>query len=255
MKKVLQIRNMKLGEGRPKICVPITGTNEAELAAEIEVLKTTNCDAVEWRVDFFSEIHRIDRVKKALHELRLRLGDLPLLFTCRTKEEGGEISLTKEAYLDLYAQVIQTGNVDLVDAQLFQGDDVCRKIVEMAHAHQVYVVMSSHDFQKTPDVSVLVERFQSMQELGADVPKIAVMPNSPADVLKLLEATYQFSACFAEGPVISMSMGWLGSISRISGEFFGSALTFGAASHASAPGQLAVSDVDSVLRMLHKDHE
>ena len=255
MKKVLQIRNMKLGEGRPKICVPITGTNEAELAEEIQVLKTTNCDAVEWRVDYFSEIQKIDRVTQALHKIRLLLGDLPLLFTCRTKEEGGEISLTKETYLDLYTQVIQTGDVDLVDVQLFQGDDVCRKIVEMAHAHQVYVVMSSHDFQKTPDVSILVERFRAMQNLGADIPKIAVMPNSPTDVLKLLEATYQFSDSFAEGPVISMSMGWLGSISRIAGEFFGSALTFGTASHASAPGQLAVSDVDNVLRMLHKDEK
>lgn len=251
MKKVLHIREMKLGEGKPKICVPITGKNDPELREEIAILKTSCCDIVEWRVDHFEEIHNVSRVKEMLHELRLLLGNLPILFTCRTREEGGEVSLTSEDYVELYSQVIETGEADLVDAELFKGDDVCRMIVEKAHAHHVYVVMSSHDFQKTPDTGILVERFRRMQELGADVPKIAAMPNTAEDVLKLLAATCEFTGKYAEGPVISMSMGWLGGISRISGEIFGSALTFAAAKHVSAPGQMAVSDVNYVLKMLH----
>lgn len=83
------------------------------------------------------------------------------------------------------------------------------------------------------------------------MPKIAVMPRSAEDVLTLLAATSEFKEKYAERPVISMSMGWLGSISRVAGEFFGSALTFAAAKHASAPGQLSAGDVDEILRILH----
>lgn len=251
MKKVLEIREMKLGEGMPKICVPITGKNDLELREEIAVLKTSCCDVMEWRADYFEDIHNPEKVKEMLHELRILVGNIPILFTCRTKEEGGEVSITSEEYAELYRQVIETGEVDLVDTELFKGDDVCRMIIEKAHKHQVYVVMSSHDFQKTPDTGILVERFRRMQQLGADIPKIAAMPQSSMDVLKLLEATCEFADKYAEGPVISMSMGWLGGISRVSGEIFGSALTFAAAKHVSAPGQMAVSDVNYVRKLLH----
>lgn len=251
MKKILSIREMKLGKGKPKICIPLTGKNDLELREEIAIVKNSCCDVVEWRVDYFEEIHKPERVKEMLHELRILVGNLPILFTCRTKEEGGEVSIVSEEYVELYRQVIETGEADLVDVELFKGDDVCKIVIETAHEHQVYVVMSSHDFYKTPDTQTLVERFRKMQMLGADVPKIATMPQSAMDVLKLLEATCEFSEKYAEGPVISMSMGWLGGISRISGEIFGSALTFGAAKHISAPGQMAVSDVNYVLKLLH----
>lgn len=251
LKKVLHIREMNLGEGKPKICIPLTGKNDLELREEISILKTVCCDIVEWRVDYFEGLHDTEKVKDMLHELRILVGNLPILFTCRTKEEGGQDSIKSEDYVELYRQVIATGEADLVDTELFKGEDVCRMIIKEAHSRQVYVVMSSHDFKETPDTHILVERFCRMQELGADVPKIAAMPNSPMDVLKLLEATCQFSEEYAEGPVISMSMGWMGGISRLSGEIFGSALTFGAAKHASAPGQLAVDDVNYVLKLLH----
>ena len=83
------------------------------------------------------------------------------------------------------------------------------------------------------------------------MPKIAVMPHSAEDVLTLLAATNEFTEKYADRPVISMSMGWLGSISRIAGEFFGSALTVGASKHVSAPGQLSVNDVNYILKVLH----
>ena len=53
MSKVLKIREMTLGAGKPKICIPITGKNETELREEVSVVKTVCCDIVEWRVDHF----------------------------------------------------------------------------------------------------------------------------------------------------------------------------------------------------------
>lgn len=254
MSKVLNIREMRLGEGKPKICIPITGRNEKELLEEIITLKSSCCDVVEWRVDFFDEIHKIEKIKETLKELRISLGNIPVLFTFRTAQEGGNKEIAKEDYLNLYKQVIATGEIDLLDVELFMGDDVCSELIAYAHEYKVYVVVSSHDFQKTPEKEILVSRLIRMRELGADIPKVAVMPESSTDVLTLLCATDEYVKNYADCPVITMSMKWLGAISRIAGEFFGSSLTFAAAKHVSAPGQMAVSDVNMILKVLHNSN-
>lgn len=91
-----------------------------------------------------------------------------------------------------------------------------------------------------------------MEEAGADIAKIAVMPESTEDVLTLLSAT-----CKAKKeltcPVITMSMAGTGLISRLSGEVFGSCLTFGSAGNISAPGQIDALKLRSVLHILHEN--
>lgn len=251
MANILKIREMTIGEGKPKICIPITGKNETELREEVSVVNTVCCDIVEWRVDYFEAVDDPEKVTEMLGELKILLGRIPILFTCRTKQEGGEKEISEENYIRLYREVIGTGNADLVDVEMMLGERVCSTLLECAHENHVYVVMSNHDFKKTPDKETLIERFRSMQDQGADIPKIAVMPHSTGDVLTLLAATNEFTEKYADRPVISMSMGWMGSISRISGEFFGSALTFGAAKNISAPGQLSVNDVNYILKVLH----
>jgi len=90
-----------------------------------------------------------------------------------------------------------------------------------------------------------------MQDMGADIPKIAVMPQSKKDVLTLLAATEEMTSCYADRPIITMSMAGTGVISRLCGEVFGSSMTFGAAGKASAPGQMGVEDLNTVLALLH----
>lgn len=121
--------------------------------------------------------------------------------------------------------------------------------VEAARDAGVVSVVSSHDFHATPEEDVLYARFEQMHDLGADLPKIAVMPQNAQDVLSLLRATRRAADAF--GPVITMAMGKLGAVSRVSGETFGSCLTFGAAAQASAPGQLDVRTLHTMLCALH----
>ncbi len=52
--------------------------------------------------------------------------------------------------------------------------------------------------------------------------------------------------------IITMSMAKTGVISRLAGEVFGSAATFGAVKKASAPGQISVNDLRTVLTILHQ---
>ena len=140
----------------------------------------------------------------------------------------------------------------MVDVEAFTGDEAVRAIVETAHEAGVKVVGSNHDFHQTPEQEEIVARLCKMQELGVDIPKIAVMPVCKKDVLTLLSATEEMYTRYANRPIITMSMAGTGVISRLCGEVFGSALTFGAAGKASAPGQMEVEDLKTVLSLLHK---
>ena len=248
----VKVRNVEIGAGVPKICVPIVGTNKEDIIAEAKTFDSIPVDVVEWRVDWFDGVFDFDQVKDVLKDLRSALGETPLLMTFRTSKEGGEKSIDPEAYAELNIKAAETGYVDLVDVEVFTGDDIVKKIIAGAHACGVKVVASNHDFDKTPAKDDIVSRLRKMQDLGADIPKIAVMPQSKRDVLTLLAATEEMYTEYADRPIITMSMSGTGVISRLAGEVFGSALTFGAAKKASAPGQMGVNDLSTVLNLLHK---
>ena len=192
-----------------------------------------------------------DKVEDVLKDLRPALGDTPILFTFRTSKEGGEKAIDTDAYAKLNIQAAQTGMVDLIDVEVFTGDDIVKEIIEGAHANGVKVVASNHDFDKTPDKDDIVGRLRKMQELGADIPKIAVMPRNKKDVLTLLSATEEMATDYADRPIITMSMAGTGLISRLCGEVFGSSCTFGAVGKVSAPGQMNAVDLDTVLNLIH----
>lgn len=255
MKKTVKVKNIILGEGIPKICVPIVGKTKEELVDEIEALKDIRLDIVEWRVDYYENVEDIEKVKELLVSLRKLLSNTPLLFTFRSAKEGGEKEVSTSYYTKLNKEIAATRLVDLIDVELFTGNEVVKDIVNAAHDSKVKVVMSNHDFFKTPSQEEIVARLRKMQELGADLPKIAVMPQSKSDVLVLLSATNEMVENYAEGPIITMSMASTGVISRLSGEIFGSALTFGAAKKASAPGQIAVADLLKALNIIHNSVE
>lgn len=249
--KTVKIRNVEIGAGIPKICVPIVGVTKEDILAQAKALQSLPADVVEWRIDWFENVFDFDALKDALTDLRAVLGGLPLLMTFRTSKEGGEKAIDAEDYAELNIKAAQTGLVDLIDVEVFTGDEIVSRIIREAHAAGVKVVASNHDFDKTPDKDDIVSRLRKMQAMDADIPKIAVMPRSKRDVLTLLAATEEMATDYADRPIITMSMAGTGVISRLCGEVFGSALTFGAAGKASAPGQMGVQDLSTVLGLLH----
>lgn len=250
--KTIQIRNVTIGEGRPKICVPIVGETMEDILREAENLSGLPVDVVEWRADWFQDVSDTEKVLQAAKELRTVLKETPLLFTFRTAKEGGEKAISPEDYLALNLAVATSGFVDLIDVELFSGDELVKELIQKAHGHGVKVIASNHDFQKTPEKAEILRRLRLMQDFGADLPKIAVMPTCRQDVLTLLTATLEMTETYADRPIITMSMSGTGVISRLTGEFFGSALTFGAAAKASAPGQIPVNELETVLSVIHK---
>ena len=173
-----------------------------------------------------------------------------LLVTFRTKAEGGEAALTPQQYASFCEAVCASGCADLLDIEFFPNQEHLSALIEQAHRAGTAVVCSSHDFHKTPPRAEMVARLTAMQQAGADLPKLAVMPCSPSDVLELLAATAEMAERHPETPVITMSMGALGAVSRLCGEAFGSAMTFANPGQASAPGQVALDVVNEVLESL-----
>ena len=247
----VKVRNVVIGEGMPKICLPIVGVTKEAILDEARAITKLPADVVEWRIDWFENVFDFAALEDVMKGLREVLGDMPILMTFRTSKEGGEKAIEDEVYADINIKAAQTGYVDMVDVEVFTGDEIVKKIIEGAHAAGVKVVASNHDFFKTPDKDDIVGRLRKMQDLGADIPKIAVMPQNKKDVLTLLAATEEMASEYADRPIITMSMAGTGVISRLAGEVFGSALTFGAAAKASAPGQMGVEDLKKVLTILH----
>lgn len=250
--QTVQIKNVTLGEGAPKIIVSLMAKDIAAVKSEALAYRSADFDILEWRGDHFAAIADTAAALEALRELRAVFPDKPILFTFRSRKEGGEEELAPEAYIALNIAMAESGLVDAIDLELFTGDALVSQAVARAHAKGVKVVMSNHDFHKTPAKEEIVKRLTKMQELGADVPKIALMPESKTDILTVLAATLEVSEKIADRPIITMSMSKTGVISRLAGEVFGSAATFGAVRKASAPGQISVTDLRTVLSIIHK---
>ena len=248
----VRVKDVPIGDGRPVVVVPVLGATPAELRAQIVGLSGRHADVVEWRVDHFAGLRDTPAVLDAARGLVRLLGPVPLLVTCRTSAEGGAADLDPQAYGELLSALAASGAADLLDVEHRRPDDVVATILSAARQHGVKVVASEHDFTATPPAEEIVDRLREMQELGADIAKIAVTPRNRADVLALLDATRQMTEDHADIPVITMSMGPLGVVSRLAGHLFGSAATFASAGTASAPGQVEIDDLRTVLDVLDR---
>ncbi len=235
------------GRAAPRSFCPLWSAPKAilEKAAQFSTLSGLLANGGQTGSTFSPPCHCPLRTETGVGEDKL------LLVTFRTKAEGGEQALSHKEYLAFLHLILDTDCADLLDIEFFTAGADLPKLVEQAHSAGVAVVCSSHDFAKTPPRAELVSRMVQMQQAGADLPKLAVMPRCRSDVLELLAATAEMADHHPETPVITMSMGALGAVSRLAGETFGSAMTFANPGQASAPGQVSLDIVNEVLDALH----
>lgn len=254
MGATVTVRGVELGSGRPEIIVPLTGAHEQAVLDQAAAAAGTAARILEWRTDLyvprFGTVEHRDAVRALLPQLRESIGEERcLLVTLRTAAEGGGRALTDHELGDLLEAAVSSGHADMVDVETSRDPEVVQRVVRAARQHGAVVVGSFHDFGATPGEDELVALLLAQRRMGVDVPKVAVMPQHPQDVLRLLSASTRVAAA-QEGPHIAISMGSLGAVSRVAAEAFGSAATFATAVEASAPGQLAVDDVERMLELL-----
>lgn len=248
--KTVKVRKLTLGQGRPKICIPLVAGSMADLGAQAELIKEFPADMAEWRLDWFEGLEDGREIDRALALVRQSLGDLPLLVTFRTEAEGGRKPIGKEEYFALLKKLAAREDVDLLDMEAWFDPDQTVARVEELQAMGKVVILSHHNFSRTPSLEEMTDRLETMARMGADIAKLAVMPQTMEDVYRLLTATslvHEKDLC----PLITMSMGRQGIVSRLCGEISGSCLTFGIAGQASAPGQAAADRLCLVLDQIH----
>lgn len=246
----IKIKNVEIGKGIPKICIPLTGKNREEIIEEMEIVKKSNPDLIEWRVDFFEESDNPERICEMLGTINDSFKQIPVLFTFRTKEEGGEKSIMSEDYVKLLKEVSERRLVDIVDVQVFWYGEKSEDFIKELKETGAVVLASSHHFEGTPSVREMSDALYTMENRGADIVKLAVMPQSGKDVCALLEATMERKE-HSNKPMITMSMGQSGMLSRICGELTGSCVTFASGKQASAPGQIKADELKKVLGDIH----
>jgi 3-dehydroquinate dehydratase I len=251
--KAITLRGKPLGGARfPAICAPLVGRTRDALLAETATVAGKKPDLIEWRVDFFDRIEDAKAVAGLAGLIKAAAQGIPILFTCRSSREGGEkIALSQSEVVNLHRAVCESGHVDFIDFEMGNEPEHVRQVREFSRAHATQLILSFHDFQRTPTVDELNERFARAEQLGADVAKVAVMPRDMQDVLTLLAATLQSSQALRI-PLISMSMAGWGAVTRLCGGAFGSALSFAVGQNASAPGQMPIEELDAALAILRK---
>lgn len=250
MKKV-KLRDVELGNGDSRIIVPVTGATEEEIMAETGRLNGTVCDLVEWRADLCGFCHDAEAVIETGRKLQTALGSLPLIFTVRTRGDGGRFDGTVEEYEALLGSVIAGGFCDACDIELNRGEKLVKRLTSLACVSGTGSIVSYHSFDRTPSVDGMVRLLCQMQSLGADIAKLAVMPKSIQDVLGLMMASARAAEAM-DIPLITMSMGQLGSFSRVAGGLTGSCATFGSFGQESAPGQYDCRTLRKIMNLLQQ---
>ena len=223
-----------------KLCIPITGSNMDEIKEQLDGLALLDFDMIEWRADYYFSMEALESIKKALP-------DKELMFTFRTKAEGGETQPEDDFLLYIYTLVALSGMVHIIDLEL---EGICKTnpdIIKRLKSSGVKLMISNHDFEKTPSKREIINRFKKMEALSADIAKIAVMPENENDVEILISAAKTANRLL-QIPIVAISMGELGKKTRIEGEEFGSIITFGSLNKESAPGQIPAKELKEMLK-------
>lgn len=250
----LTIKNITFGKGMPKICLPEVERSYQDIVETVAAYEQLReWDVLEVRLDFFEDLKNNEAIVKLLKAIRQATSRL-ILVTIRTSVEGGTIYLEDEDYLKAMTAICESDSCDLIDVELSKGDTLVSQCANLAHIHNMKVVLSKHDFEKTPSVKEMEEIFKHMDELDGDLYKLAVMPQDKFDVMNLLKLTQDMSSTLPK-PIITMAMSKLGEITRVSGEAYGSVMTFASAGKISAPGQIPLTRMIKSLKDLHESGE
>ena len=214
-----------------KIAIPIFQKNK-EL-----ILKTANeciikgADILELRIDGMKNPNP-KLVKEIIEEI-----NFPIIATNRVQSEGGSFKGSEEDRIAILRECCDVA--DYVDIEL-QSDE---KYIKEIHDTGVKTIVSYHNFKKTPHLDFLADIVEKEHAVG-DIAKIAVMPNNLEDTLTILAILSHFDN------TIAISMGEIGSYTRVIASKFNAPFTFAVAADTTAPGQI---DIDTMKVLLNSD--
>jgi 3-dehydroquinate dehydratase-1 len=246
------VKNRVFGGPIPLICLPLVAKDKTALLQQTAEVIPLEPDLLEWRIDGYDQVEDISACLAALHALKAAMKSIPLIFTCRIHTEGGFKEISQDKRLALITAAIESGSVEIVDVEMSNEPAFIEKVKKTAQTYNTRLIFSYHNFDETPDETFIHDKLVRAQELGADIAKLAVMPKNYADVLTLLGATLKARTGAVKIPIITMSMGPEGGLTRVAGGLFGSDLTFAIGQEASAPGQIPIGALRQAMTVLYQ---
>lgn len=238
---------------RPKTCIPLLIKKIDDLKVKFEVMKDKKFDMIEIRIDYFEEIFNEEKLLCFLKEVREIFTDKEVIFTLRTKEEGGNLEISEEGYKRINTLVLENSNIDFIDFEVSKNKDLLKKLIFFANSKKVKTILSYHNFERTPLKEELLEKIIRMEKLKGDINKLALMPNDMFDVLNLLKLSLEMKE-YSKNPFVFISMGKLGMATRFLGEIFGSCITFGTLEDKNSIGQINIDDLEIILEAIHRNY-
>ncbi|MCI4626378.1 MAG: type I 3-dehydroquinate dehydratase [Candidatus Magnetoovum sp. WYHC-5] len=219
---MINIGNLTLTH-KPIIVVPFKDS---------DVTVVNNVHIIELRIDMFknmTSIHNTFTTAKSKY-------GLPIIATFRAPYEGGLRIVSEEERFYTITNIIDI--CDAVDIEI--NAPIAKQTIDITHEYKKTSIASFHNFNSTPDIKELEHTFSKGKALGAQIIKIAVMPNNSAD----LRTITAFTINHCNDDIVTIAMGKLGRASRILLHQIGSLFTFAAIDTVSAPGQMSVDELN-----------
>ena len=213
-----------------KIAIPIFQEKCEDVIEVAQDCIEKGADVLEFRIDALKNPD-IGEIKNTIKEI-----DFPMIATNRIQSEGGSFKGSEDERIDILYEC--AGLVDYVDIELQCDDDYINRI----HDTGTKTIVSYHDFEKTPDLNEIMYIVDKEHELG-DIAKVAFMPQDLEETLTILAV---LSHC---EDTIAISMGDLGSYTRVMASKFDSPITFAAGTDVTAPGQIDIETMKALLNM------
>lgn len=215
------------------LCACLTESNIDDCKNELKKIKTK---LIEHRIDYLKKVENLSELYSNK--------EFEFIATCRREGKGGNFTRSEEERIGILLEAIESGAA-IVDIEIETEKNLIDEIVKKARENNCKVIISMHDFEKTPDFKTLLGEVLKERSYGADIGKVVCTAKTIEDCHNLLDLIIE--ARKLEFPLISFGMGEIAKFTRVSSLFYGSPFTFVANNNASAPGQLTYLEITKVL--------
>ncbi len=246
------------GTGMPAVCACLQGSDFQQVLDVHAAYRQEAVDLFEWRTDYLVEQgwKDLEGINATLEKMKAQ-DRRPIILTLRSEEEGGHTFISPRDYRETIQAYALTAQAPLLDIEAFgvekgMEQDLVEFLVSLAKENGKKVILSNHNFEETPPQRDIYQRLERMQAMGADLPKVAYMPQEEKDVHQLLAAAQAYWKK-NQRPFIALSMGALGQKTRLLAGKVGSRITFAAGKGATAPGQFPAQDMRQALENIYQD--
>ncbi len=247
---MIQIRDVSIGEGKPKISVSVCGADEITVRETAYQAAQSPAEIIDWHADTFENWKNDDALIRMLKIIRMAIGDKVLLFTFRTNEEGGNVSVKDEEYIHTLKIAVDSRLIDILDVECCVSEYRATELISYAHQKNVPVLGFNHSFNKVLNIGELEYRVRYMQKLGADIAMIVVLPLRKRDTMKLLNTTWDLCEDL-DFPLAIIGQGDMGKYTRVLAEFYGTCMTSGVLNAEEGSGEIDVYRLSELIDNLY----